>query len=177
MKLPGKGQMATRKFLGICALVSLACVPANAARAGDATVTYKSLTLDVALDAARAALNQCRADGFQVAVAVLDRFGETQVLLRDRYAGLPAARTATDKAWTAIGFRNDTSELAKFIKNGKLDPSLAGLPRVTMMAGALKIEAGDTLLGAIGISGAPGGDKDEKCARTGLDAIRDRLDF
>lgn len=166
-----------RKVLRIFAFVSSACVTAHAARAEDAIVTYKSLTLDVALDAARAALNQCRTDGFQVAVAVLDRFGETQVLLRDRYAGLPAGRTATDKAWTAIGFRNDTSELAKAIKSGNLDSGLARLPRVTMMAGALKIEAGDALLGAIGVSGAPGGDKDEKCARAGLDAIRDRLDF
>jgi len=147
------------------------------ARAGDATVTYKSLTPDVALDAARAALNQCRADGYQVSVAVVDRFGETQVLLRDRYAGLPANRTAVNKAWTAVGFRSDTSELAASIKSGKLDPGLARLPRVTMMAGALKIEAEATLLGAIGVSGAPGGDKDEKCARAGLDAIRDKLDF
>ncbi|RTL50657.1 MAG: heme-binding protein [Bradyrhizobiaceae bacterium] len=166
-----------KKVLYICIPVSLACVTASVTKAEDATVTYKSLTLDVALDAARAAIDQCRTDGFQVAVAVLDRFGQTQVLLRDRYAGLPAERTATDKAWTAIGFRNDTSALAKSIKNGSLDPGLASLPRVTMMAGALKIEMGDTLLGAIGVSGASGGDKDEKCARVGLDAIRDRLDF
>ncbi len=166
-----------RKVPHVCVVVSLVCVAASASKAEDATVTYKSLTLDVALDAARAAINQCRTDGFQVAVAMLDRFGQTQVLLRDRYAGLPAERTATDKAWTAIGFRNDTSELEKSIKSGKLDAGLASLPRVTMMAGALKIEAGDTLLGAIGVSGAPGGDKDEKCARSGLDAIRYRLDF
>ncbi len=53
---------------------------------------------------AQAAMKRCRADGYQVAVAVLDRFGEPQVMLRDRFAGLPAPRTATDKAWTALGF-------------------------------------------------------------------------
>jgi uncharacterized protein GlcG (DUF336 family) len=156
----------------------LSCAAAlSAARAEDATVTYKSLTPDVALEAARAALQQCRTDGYQVSVAVLDRFGETQVLLRDRYAGLPANTTAISKAWTAVGFRSDTSQLAASIKNGTLDPRLATLPRVAMMGGALKIETADTLLGAIGVSGAPGGDKDEKCARAGLDAIRDKLDF
>jgi uncharacterized protein GlcG (DUF336 family) len=147
------------------------------ARADDATVIYKSLSPDLALEAAQAALKQCRADGFQIAVVVLDRFGEPQVMLRDRFAGLPAPRTATDKAWTALGFRANTSDLTKSIQTGQLDARLANLPRVTMLSGGLIIEAGGTLLGAIGVSGAPGGDKDEACARTGLAAIRDRLDF
>ena len=157
---------------------TLSCVVvASTARAEDATVTYKSLTADVALEAAHAALQQCRTDGYQVSVVVVDRFGETQVLLRDRYAGLPANDTAKRKAWTAVGFRADTSQLAASIKNGTLDPRLADLPRVAMLGGGLKIETADTLLGAIGVSGAPGGDKDEKCARAGVDAIRDKLDF
>ena len=156
----------------------LSCVAmVSVAKAEDATVTYKSLTPEVALEAARAALQQCRTDGYQISVAVVDRFGETQVLLRDRYAGLPANRTAIDKAWTSVGFRADTSQLAASVKDGTLDPRLANRPRIAMLGGALKIEAAGTLLGAIGVSGAPGGDKDEKCARAGLDAIRDKLDF
>jgi uncharacterized protein GlcG (DUF336 family) len=145
--------------------------------AEEAIVNYKSLSPDVALEAAKAALDQCRVDGFQVAVVVIDRFGEPQVLLRDRFAGLPASRTATDKAWTALGFRVNTSDLSKSVLNGSLDAKLANLPRVTMLSGGLIIEAGGTLLGAIGVSGAPGGEKDEKCARAGLDAIRDKLEF
>lgn len=160
----------------VCAL-SCAAAVSTAARAEETTVTYKSLTPEVALEAARAALQQCRTDGYQVSVAVVDRFGETQVLLRDRYAGLPANQTAVDKAWTSVGFRADTSQLAASVKDGTLDPRLANRPRIAMLGGALKIEAGGTLLGAIGVSGAPGGDKDEKCARAGLDAIRDKLDF
>ncbi|MEW6643050.1 MAG: heme-binding protein [Pseudomonadota bacterium] len=147
------------------------------AHADDATVTYKSLSPDVALEAAQAALKRCRADGYQVAVVVLDRFGEPQVLLRDRFAGLPAPRTATDKAWTALGFRADTAALARSVQSGQLDARLANLPRVTFLGGGLVVEAGGTLLGAIAVSGAPGGDKDEACARAGLDAIRDKLDF
>jgi len=159
-------------------IVVLSCVAMlSVAKAEDATVTYKSLTPEVALEAASAALKQCRTDGYQVSVAVVDRFGETQVLLRDRFAGLPANRTAVDKAWTSVGFRADTSQLAASIKDGTLDPRLANRPRMAMLGGALKIEAAGTLLGAIGVSGAPGGDKDEKCARAGLDAIQDKLDF
>jgi uncharacterized protein GlcG (DUF336 family) len=143
----------------------------------DALVVYKSLSPEVALEAAQAALKQCRSDGFQVAVAVVDRFGQAQVMLRDRFAGLPAADTATRKAYTALGFHKDTSELAKSIRSGQLDPGLAQLPHVAMLRGGLVIEAGGTLLGGIGVAGAPGGDKDEVCAKAGLDAIRDRIDF
>jgi uncharacterized protein GlcG (DUF336 family) len=158
-------------------LLATAVLVASSAGAEEATVTYKSLSLDVALEAAQAALKQCRSDGFQVAVAVVDRFGEPQVLIRDRFAGLPASRTATDKAWTSLSFRANTSDLSKSIQNGQLDPKLASLPRVTMLGGGMVIEAGGALLGAIGVSGAPGGDKDEACAKAGLAAIRDKLDF
>ena len=166
-------RIVLRSLVGVLSCVAMLSV----AKAEDATVTYKSLTPEVALEAARAALQQCRTDGYQVSVAVVDRFGETQVLLRDRFAGLPANQTAVDKAWTSVGFRADTSQLAASVKDGTLDPRLANRPRIAMLGGALKIEAAGTLLGAIGVSGAPGGDKDEKCARAGLDAIRDKLDF
>jgi uncharacterized protein GlcG (DUF336 family) len=153
-------------------------IAASSARAGDAAlVTYKSLAPDVALEAAQAALKTCRDNGYQVAVVVVDRFGQPQVLLRDRYAGLPAADIATAKAYTALSFRRDTSELAKMVSDGRLDANLARMPRIAMLAGALVIETGGTLVGGIGVSGAPGGDKDEACAKAGLDAIHDKLDF
>ncbi|WP_366145056.1 heme-binding protein [Bradyrhizobium sp.] len=98
-----------------------------------ATVTYKSLSPEVALQAAQAALKQCRTDGFQIAVAVVDRFGQPQVMLRDRYAGLPAADAATRKAYTALGFHAATSDLAKSIKSGKMDSGLGLLPHVAML--------------------------------------------
>lgn len=151
---------------------------AQAATADEsATVTYKSLSPEVALEAAQAALKQCRTDGFQIAVAVVDRFGQPQVMLRDRYAGLPAADTATRKAYTALGFHAATSDLARSIKSGAMDSGLGRLPHVAMLGGGLVIEAGGTVLGGIGVAGAPGGDKDEACAKAGLAAIRDRIDF
>jgi uncharacterized protein GlcG (DUF336 family) len=157
------------------ALLALGATPAVAG--DDALVVYKSLSPEVALEAAQAALKSCRDSGFQVAVAVVDRFGQPQVMLRDRFAGLPAADTATSKAYTALSFRAATSDLAWSIRSGQLDAGLAQLPRVAMLAGGLAIETGGTLLGGIGVAGAPGGDKDEACARAGLDAVRDRIDF
>jgi uncharacterized protein GlcG (DUF336 family) len=159
----------------VAALLALGASPVLAE--DSATVVYKSLSPEVALEAAQAALKQCRTNGFQVAVAVVDRFGQPQVMLRDRFAGLPAADTATSKAYTALSFRKPTSDLAKSIRSGQMDPGLAQLPHIAMLAGGLVIEAGGTLLGGLGVSGAPGGDKDEACAKAGLDAIRDRIDF
>jgi uncharacterized protein GlcG (DUF336 family) len=161
-------------------LIAVAMLALGAPRvtAGDdAIITYKSLSPEVALEAAQAAMKKCRDNGFQVAVAVVDRFGQPQVMLRDRFAGLPAADTASSKAYTALGFRAATSDLAKSIKSGQMDSGLARLPHIAMLAGGLMIEAGGTLLGGIGVSGAPGGEKDEECARAGLDAIRDKIDF
>jgi uncharacterized protein GlcG (DUF336 family) len=165
----------TQALLLMTSATALITPPAWAA--DDAIVIYKSLSPEIALEAAQAALKKCRDNGFQVAVAVVDRFGQPQVMLRDRFAGLPAPETATGKAYTALSFRANTGDLAKAIRDGQMDAGLAHLPRVAMLAGGLMIETAGTLLGGIGVSGAPGGDKDEVCAKAGLDAIRDKLDF
>jgi uncharacterized protein GlcG (DUF336 family) len=143
----------------------------------EAIVTYKSIAPDTALELAKTALATCREHGYQVAVVVLDRFGQTLVLLRDRFAGLPASTTANDKAYTALSFRTSSGDFAKSIQGGKLSAGLAAIPHIVTLAGGLTIESSGNLLGAVGVAGAAGGDKDEECAKAGLDAIRDKLDF
>src|SRR3954451_20166492 len=81
------------------------------ARAQESLVTHKSLAPDLALELAQAALAECRQQGYQVAIAVVDRFGIIQVILRDRYAGPHTTHTASGKAWTAATFRTSTSNL------------------------------------------------------------------
>ena len=147
------------------------------AQAEDATVTYKSLAPDTAIELAQAALAQCRKDGFQVAVVVIDRFGQPLVVLRDRYAGLGAISTATGKAWTAVNFGHDTSALIVSMKEGTLSAGLASLPNVVMLAGGMIVQGGGSTLGGVGVAGAPGGDKDEACAKAGLAAVQDKLEF
>ena len=147
------------------------------AGAQDALVTYKSLNPEVALDLARAALASCRERGFQVAVAVVDRFGITQVLLRDRFAGAHTVTTATGKAWTAASFRTNTSELAAMTQPGTPQAGVRSLPGVVAIGGGLVVEAGGSVLGGVGVSGAPGGDADEACAKAGIEAVRDRIEF
>lgn len=85
----------------------------------DALVAYKVLSPDTALELAQASLQACRAKGFQVAVAVVDRFGQPQVMLRDRFAGPHTPSTATNKAWTAVSFRTNTSDLIALSQPGQ----------------------------------------------------------
>jgi uncharacterized protein GlcG (DUF336 family) len=147
------------------------------AYAQDALVTYKSLSPEVALDLARASLAACRERGYQVAVAVVDRFGVTQVLLRDRFAGAHTVATATAKAWTAVSFRTSTAELSAMTQPGMPQAAVRLLPGVVALGGGLTIEAGGSIAGGVGVSGAPGGEADEACARAGIEAVRDRLEF
>jgi len=78
------------------------------AKAEEALISFKVLSPAAALELAQATLEACRNEGYQVAVAVVDRFGITQVILRDRYAGPHTPETARRKAWTAVSFRTDT---------------------------------------------------------------------
>ena len=106
---------------------------------------------------------------------VLDRFGAPLVALRDRFAGIGAYNIATGKAWTAVNFTRDTSDFVKAVKDGTLSAGLASLPNVTPLAGGMVIEASGSLLGGVGVAGAPGGDKDEACVKAGIDKIADQL--
>ncbi len=157
--------------------VCLTALATASASAQDGLVTYRSMTPEVALDLARAALASCQKSGFQVAVAVVDRFGVTQVMLRDRFAGPHTPPTATGKAWTAVTFRTNTTELIALTQPGMGQAGLRNLPGAVVLGGGIMVEAGGTMVGAVGVSGAPGGDADDACAKAGIDAIRDKLDF
>lgn len=160
------------------ACAALACaVLATGAIAQDATFGVRLMTVETALEAARAALDSCRKSGFQVTVAVVDRSGLAQAVLRDRYAGAHTLDMALDKAWTSASFRMSTAALAEATVAGKPMSGLRARPRVVAVAGGLVVEGAGTLLGAIGVSGAPGGEADEACARAGLEAIRSKIDF
>jgi len=157
-------------------LVTLALL-SPAAPAAEATLTLRVLTPDTALKAARAALKACRGGGFQVAVAVVDRMGAAQVMLRDRYAGPHTPDMAAAKAWTAVSFRTDTTELAKMTQPGSPQSGIRNRPGVAAVGGGLMIQAGGSLLGAIGVSGAPGGADDDRCAAAGIAAIREDIEL
>jgi uncharacterized protein GlcG (DUF336 family) len=150
---------------------------AGAAPAQEAVFQTKALTPEAALKAAQAALDACRKQGYQVAVAVTDRTGLVQVLLRDRFAGAHTPGVATDKAWTAASFKTSTLDLARDTQAGRPMSGIRHVPRFLAVGGGLTIEGGGALVGAIGVSGAPGGEADEVCAKAGIKAIADALEL
>lgn len=164
--------MKTQFSLAVVAL-SLA----GGALAQEMVFQTKSLTPETALLAVRTALESCRKQGYQVAVAVVDRAGLVQVLLRDRFAGAHTAEVSVNKAWTAASFRTSTTDLATETQAGKPMSGIRNLPRFLAAGGGLVIEGGGSTLGAIGVSGAPGGREDEACAKAGIKAIADSLEF
>ncbi len=170
---PAFCQGLVRVVLASASLLSFA--PAHAAPEG--TFAVKQLTPETALAAAQAALAHCRQAGHQVAVAVVDRSGLVQVLLRDRFAGAHTVEIAPGKAWTAASFRISTSSLATETQAGRPMSGIRSLPKVMAIGGGQVIEAGGTVLGAIGVSGAPGGEADDACALAGIKAIADAIEF
>ena len=141
------------------------------------TFTTRTLTPEAALTAAKAAMESCRKSGYQVAVAVVDRHGLPHVTLRDRFAGAHTIDTATGKAWTAASFKQSTTQFATHTAPSQPMSGIRQLPRVAAIGGGLTIEAAGNLLGAIAVSGAPGGDADATCANAGIKAIADEIEF
>jgi uncharacterized protein GlcG (DUF336 family) len=134
-----------------------------------ALVTERTLSLGAAMEMATAALERCRTDGYKVTITVLNRHARTAVVLSDDGVNPHTVENSMRKAYTAFTTRAPSGEMAK-----RTQPGLAGfmlLERITTLEGALPIFAGKELVGSIGISGAPGGDKDAACAQVGIDKI------
>lgn len=160
---------------GILALA----VSAHAARAQDdsATVSFEVMKLETAQELANAALAECRSRGYQVAVSVVDRFGNQQVLLRDRFAGPHTPETARRKAWTAVSFRTDTVALAELTQAGTEFSGIRFVEGALAVGGGVPVEAAGSMVGGVGVSGAPSGAEDDACARAGIDAVATDLAF
>jgi len=166
-------QISTAAALTLALTTSAAITPAAAQ--DDALVTFQVLAPSLAVQLASAAMEDCNQRGFQVAVAVVDRFGVAQALVRDRFAGAHTPDTAIRKAWTAVSFRSDTLELAAVTESGAPQSGARDITNALMLGGGVLISVGGTIVGAVGVSGAPGGEEDEACARAGIEAIQDQL--
>lgn len=138
------------------------------------TISIKRLKLETALRIGQAAIAQCRKEGVQIAVTIVDRGGHAQVVLRDVLAMDITLEISKQKAHTAMAFNVPLSQLedrfTKPFQVAKLDGLIVG-------AGGIPINIGGSILGGIGVSGAPSGITDEKCAQAGLDAVRDDIEM
>ena len=156
------------------ALAASVAAPAGAQKM---LANYMTLTTAAAQAAAQAALARCQKDGYTVAVAVVDRGGQPLAVLRDNLAGTHTTQTAVNKAATAVSFRTDTTEIAAATQAGKVQSGVRQLPNVVAIGGGLMIRAKGSLVGGIGVSGAPLGDIDDVCAKAGIAAINDAIEL
>jgi uncharacterized protein GlcG (DUF336 family) len=159
------------------ALLFVSGLAGTASADEEVLVTLKVMTPETALTLAQAALQDCREKGYQVTVAVVDRSGIVQVILRDRYAGVHTVDTARRKAWTAVSFRTDTTVMAENSQAGKEASGVRFVDDAMMIGGGMVIRAAGAIVGGIGVSGAPGGPADDECARAGIEAVQGDLDF
>jgi uncharacterized protein GlcG (DUF336 family) len=139
------------------------------------TETFKILPAALAVEAAQAAVTACKTQGYNISVAIVDRAGNLKLLLVGDGAGALTRSLSRRKAYTAAMRRISTGELAKQLATpGAFNPTLYDTQLVAVLGG-VPIKVGEETIGAIGVSGAPGGDKDEACANAGLAKISDRL--
>jgi uncharacterized protein GlcG (DUF336 family) len=164
--------MKTTTFTALALLA--ASIPAGAQKL---TVTSSTLTTAAAQQVAQAAFAHCQKAGYTATVAVVDRNGRALALLRDNLAGAHTVQTAIDKAATAVSFRTDTTELAAMTQPGRPQSGIRDIPHVVALGGGMLIRAKGAVVGGVGVSGAPGPDNDDACAKAGIAAISDSLEL
>lgn len=150
-------------------LCCLAAAPANAE-----LLTQKTLSTPIALTIAQTAYESCVQAGHHISVTVVGGEGQILISIRGDGASPHTLENSQRKAYTSRTFRSTSGEFAQRVKD---NPTLGvvNLSGVIALQGALPIKAGDNVIGAVGVSGAPGGDKDEACAKSGIDKVADQL--
>ncbi|KPK38374.1 MAG: hypothetical protein AMJ69_08525 [Gammaproteobacteria bacterium SG8_47] len=162
---------ACRLFAATLLAALGAAVPAQAEQAWVGT---RVLSFELAQRLAVEAAQACRKQGYQVAVAVVDRSGTLLAFARDPLAGPHTVAVSQGKAYAAATFQTPTTEMMD-------NEHLRHAPDVLLIGGGLPVRVAGHMYGAVGVSGAPAqkrtGDVDEACAQAGIDAIRESLEF
>ena len=135
--------------------------------------TQKVLTVDVAQTIASEAMASCRTAGYKVSVRVVDHANVLKAFVRDDGAGMATVQVATLKANTVLNFGRASGPPANLAPGAVAPPPI--VPNTTNAMGGVPIKVGDQLVGAVAVSGAPGGDKDAACANAAIAKVADKL--
>lgn len=160
--------MKNKLVIAFSIVLFCATGPVSAAEEQPLLVNIKRMSMETALRIAQGAIKECRKQGVQIAVSVVDRGGHNQVVLRDVLAPDITLKISHQKAYTAMAFNSATSALEGRFKSPFSVGKVEGL---VMSAGGVVIQVGGSIVGGVGVSGAPSGETDEKCAKAGLDAV------
>ncbi len=151
--------------------LALACL---AGSANAQLLAHKDISTSMAITIAETAIATCKTNGYAVSAHVLGRGGEVLVAMRGDNTGPHTLENSMKKAYTARAQRRSSGDFGDSIKDNFTAGALH-LSNITTARGALPIKVGEDTIGAIGVSGAPGGEKDEVCAKAGLDKVADQL--
>ena len=166
--------MHRRTKISFRATLAAGLMMAGSVNAAD-TITVKRMSMELAADVAKAAVEECRKRGYQVSAVVVDRNGIPQVMMRDVLSNRFTIQIAEDKANAVIMSGVSSSEFRK--NRADIRQEMNHVNGIIMLEGGMPIRAGGSLLGAVGVSGAPGGDIDEACARKAVESVQERLEF
>jgi uncharacterized protein GlcG (DUF336 family) len=152
--------------------IGLGCMLASSASAQ--LLARKDLSANIAVAIAQTAMATCTANGYRVSATVVGRNGEVLVQIRGDGTGPHTMENSFKKAFTARTFRIPSGEMEERLKQ---NPQMGAqyLTGFTTARGALPIKVGEDVIGAAGVSGAPGGEKDEACVKAALDKVADEL--
>ena len=138
-------------------------------------IAEKNIGMDLARDIASEAINACRKDGYNVSAVVVDRYGLERATLRDDAASRFTIEIAHRKANMTVMAWMDSGEFRK--NRPDIQQELNHIDGLIVMEGGIKIVAGGYNIGAVGVSGAPGGEKDAVCAKKALEKLSERIEF
>ena len=141
----------------------------------DDVVTVKTIGLELARDLVSESITACRKMGYQVSAVVVDRNGNLRAALRDDRASRFTLQIAEEKANAVILSGTDSGAFRQ--NRGDIRPELNHMNGIIIMQGGVQITASGSRIGALGISGAPGGEKDEVCALKAIENLEERLQF
>jgi len=160
--------------------VVLATVFADISAQAQVARSGYSLPLSLAMEAAAEAVRVCESNGYAVSASVVDPSGVVKLQAKGDHSTIHTRDSSFRKAYTVVTlgpiFRFDaSSDFAALVAKSPAGPAIVSLPDVLPLAGGVAIKAGDEIVAALGVGGAPGGDKDEACARAGVAKIQDRV--
>lgn len=160
-----------RKLLISPVVLAFICTPLFATD----VVSDKSVGMDLARDIANEAIMACRKDGYHIGVVVVDRHANLKAALRDDLASRFTLEIAERKANMTVMGWTDSGVFRKARED--IRPELNHIDGIIVMEGGIKITSGGFNLGAVGVSGAPGGEKDAACAKKALHKLQERIEF
>lgn len=152
--------------------LALSVIGAGAQAQAQGVRTERTLSLDLANQIASATVAACSANGHAVTATVVDRAGNVRAVMRADNAGAHTLEASRLKAWTSASARNTTQAMMETAQKNPAAANLRDIPGFLLLGGGVPVRAGNEVIGAVGVGGAPGGHLDEQCAQAALEQVK-----